>query len=61
MTTESPDGEPAEPRTYAGWKVGLVVIALVAAVAYLLNVLGTRTAPTSDRRAPEVVSATPSP
>ena len=59
MTSEGPT--EAQPRTYTGWKVTLGIIALVALVALLLNVVGERTAPVTDRRAPEVVSVTPSP
>ena len=55
----SSDDEPA--RTYSGWKATLGIIAVVAVAAYLLNVLGERTAPVTDRRPPEVVSVTPAP
>ncbi|HVE98333.1 MAG TPA: hypothetical protein VNA12_04060 [Mycobacteriales bacterium] len=53
--------DEAEPRTYTGWKVTLGVIAVVAVAALLLNLLGERAAPTTDRTPPVVVSVTPSP
>ncbi|HVF19947.1 MAG TPA: hypothetical protein VNA14_06870 [Mycobacteriales bacterium] len=52
---------PEAARTYSGRKMTLGVIAMVAVTAYLLNVLGERTAPVTDRNPPVITSVTPSP
>lgn len=61
--TDSPltDAAP-EPRTYSGWKMTLGIIAAIAAVALLINVVGDRTAPRNlDRPPPVITSVTPAP
>ena len=55
----SPDAR--EPRTYAGWKVGLLVIGALIVGGLLINYIGERAAPRpTDRPPPVVVSVTPS-
>ena len=62
MTGEPGPIGPEAGRTYSGWKMTLGIIAVIAAVAYAINLLGERTAPRpADRTPPVITSITPSP
>jgi len=54
--TDQAAKDASEPRTYAGWKVGLLVIGALIIGGLLINYVGERAAPRPIDRPPPVVT-----